>query len=175
MTAYNSSMRLEANRRSRLFYFALTLGISVYALPLDQKTFAVEEIVSIAYQGPLTGEEAVVGIDELNGVKYAVNLFNEKYAGKVKVVIKNIDDQGSPAVAPRVAEIAAQDNSILGIVGAAYSGASIASFPYYKTANIPMISPSATRVSITDPQQGLVGFPIFHRLAFTDKSQGPSL
>jgi branched-chain amino acid transport system substrate-binding protein len=175
MNVYDSSMRLEANRRSRLFYFSLTLGISVYTLPLDQKTFAVEEIVSIAYQGPLTGEEAVIGIDQLNGVKYAVNLFNEKYAGKVKVVIKNIDDQGSAAVASRVAEIAARDNSILGIVGAAYSGASIASFPYYKTANIPMISPSASRVSITDPQQGLVGFPIFHRLAFTDKGQGPSL
>jgi branched-chain amino acid transport system substrate-binding protein len=136
---------------------------------------AAEENVLIAYQGPLTGSEAQVGNDELNGVKYAVEIFNEKFAGKIKVNIKTIDDQGDPAIASKIAEAASKDNSLLGIVGAAYSGASIASFPYYKSANIPMISPSASRVSITDPQQGLIGFPIFHRLALTDKSQGPSL
>ena len=136
---------------------------------------AAEETIVIGYQGPLTGEEAQVGKDELNGVKYAVEVFNEKFAGKFRVVIKEIDDKGDPSVAGPTAEIASKDSTLLGIVGPAYSGATIASLPYYKAANIPLISPSASRISLTDPTQGLMGYPIFHRLALTDKTQGPNL
>ena len=38
-----------------------------------------------------------------------------------------------------------------------------------------MVSPSATRVSITDPADGNIGFPVFHRVVPTDKVQGPAL
>ena len=130
---------------------------------------------TIAYQGPLTGEEAQVGIDELYGVKYAVALFNAKNKGKIKVNIVQVDDQGSGTEAAKVAPGVASNKKIIGLVGPAYSGATIASLPFYKQTNLPLISPSATRVSITDPAQGLIGFPVFHRIPVTDRIQGPAL
>ena len=151
---------------------ALAAGSAVAIAPASN---AAARVVTIGYQGPLTGEEAQVGIDELNGVKYAVKLFNAKNKGKIQVKIVEIDDQGSGTEAAKVAPGAASNKKILGIVGPAYSGATIASLPYYKQTNLPLISPSATRVSITDPAQGLIGFPVFHRIPVTDRVQGPAL
>ena len=151
---------------------ALAAGSAVAVAPASN---AAARVVTIGYQGPLTGEEAQVGIDELKGVQYAVKLFNAKNKGKIQVRVVQIDDQGSGTEAAKVAPGAASNKKILGIVGPAYSGATIASLPFYKQTNLPMISPSATRVSITDPSQGLIGFPVFHRVPPTDRVQGPAL
>jgi len=153
------------------------LLVSVLSLPsiLSSESIAAEESVVLGYQGPLTGEEAEVGISQLHGVKYAIDVFNQKFNGRIKVTLKELDDKGDPAKAGPVAEFAARDNNLLGIVGPAYSGATIASLVFYKPAGIPLISPSATRLSLTDPEQGSMGFPVFHRLALTDKTQGPAL
>jgi len=136
---------------------------------------AAAKTITLAFQGPLTGEEAQVGQDELAGVQYAVKLFNAKNKGKYRVRIVQADDQGDPAQAAKVAPGIASNSRIIGVVGPAYSGATIASLPFYKQRNLPMISPSATRVSITDPAAGNIGFPVFHRVVPTDKVQGPSL
>lgn len=130
---------------------------------------------TIAFQGPLSGEEAQVGRDELDGVKFAVWHFNEAFKGRYNVSVVEVDDRGDPARAAVVAPGVSTNLSILGLVGASYSGASIASLPFYKAQNLVMISPSATRVSLTDPQQGSLGFPVFHRVVATDKVQGPAL
>jgi branched-chain amino acid transport system substrate-binding protein len=151
---------------------ALAAGSAVAIAPASN---AAARVVTIGYQGPLTGEEAQVGIDELKGVQYAVKLFNAKNKGKIEVKVVQIDDQGSGTEAAKVAPGAASNKKILGIVGPAYSGATIASLPFYKQTNLPLISPSATRVSITDPAQGLIGFPVFHRIPVTDRVQGPAL
>ncbi|MFM8522831.1 MAG: branched-chain amino acid ABC transporter substrate-binding protein, partial [Actinomycetota bacterium] len=138
---------------------------------------AAAKTITIGFQGPLTGEEAQVGQDELAGVLYAVKLFNAKNKGKYVVKVVQADDQGDPAQAAKVAPGIASNDKIIGLVGAAYSGATIASLPFYKQRLLPMISPSATRVSITDPASpgGALGLPVFHRVVVTDKVQGPSL
>ncbi|MFM8752867.1 MAG: ABC transporter substrate-binding protein [Actinomycetota bacterium] len=79
---------------------ALAAGSAVAIAPASN---AAARVVTIGYQGPLTGEEAQVGIDELNGVKYAVKLFNAKNKGKIQVKIVEIDDQGSGTEAAKVA------------------------------------------------------------------------
>ena len=61
---------------------ALAAGTAVAIAPTSN---AAVKTLTIAYQGPLTGEEAQVGIDELNGVKYAVKLFNAKNKARYKV------------------------------------------------------------------------------------------
>jgi branched-chain amino acid transport system substrate-binding protein len=38
-----------------------------------------------------------------------------------------------------------------------------------------MISPSASRLSLTDPALGATGFPVFHRVIATEKSEGSLL
>lgn len=130
--------------------------------------------VTIAYQGPLTGDDAQTGIDQINAVKYAIKLFNKANKGfKVKLVA--VDDQGSGTESAKIAPGVASNAKIIGLVGPAYSGATINALPFYKQKGLPMISPSATRVSITDPAQGLISFPVFHRLPPTDAVQGPAL
>lgn len=83
--------------------------------------------------------------------------------------------RGDPAVAGTVAPGVASNKNVLGVVGPAYSGATIASLPYYKSVNMALISPSATRVSLTDPTSPDFGGPIFHRVVGKDDLQGPAL
>ena len=132
---------------------------------------AAAKTITLAFQGPLTGEEAQVGQDELAGMQYAIKLFNAKNKGKYVVKVVQADDQGDPAQSAKVAPGIASNKKIIGLVGAAYSGATIAALPYYKQRNLAMVSPSATRVSITDPAAGNIGFPVFHRVVPTDKVQ----
>jgi branched-chain amino acid transport system substrate-binding protein len=147
----------------------LTFGLQTFP------TFANEKSLTIAFQGPLSGEDAQIGRSALDGVKYAVHHFNNRFDGQFNVLIQEVDDQGDPARAEKVAPSIASNSSIIGLVGPSYSAATIASLPFYKIQNLPLISPSAIRLSLTDPQQGSLGFPIFHRVVATDKVQGPAL
>jgi branched-chain amino acid transport system substrate-binding protein len=131
--------------------------------------------VKIAFQGPLTGPEAQTGTDEVRGVKLALKLYNDTNPA-VKVELVEVDDQGDPAIAGTVAPGVAKDTAIIGMVGAAYSGATIASLPSYKASPaLAMISPSATRPSLTDPKSPDFGQPVFHRIVSNDALQGPAL
>ena len=135
---------------------------------------AAENTFTIAYQGPLSGGEASTGTDEQNAVKYAIELFMEANP-EYTIELVSVDDQGDPAVASTVAPGTASNEKILGLVGPAYSGATIASLPFYKDSGLAMISPSATRVSITDPTSPDFGGPVFHRVVGKDDLQGPAL
>lgn len=131
--------------------------------------------IYLAFQGPLSGASAQTGVDEINSVKYAVKLFNAKNKKKFNVKVVAVDDQGEAATAATVAPGTASNKAIIGLVGPAYSGATIASLPYYKATGLALVSPSATRVSITDPQSPDFGGPVFHRAVGKDDKQGPAL
>jgi branched-chain amino acid transport system substrate-binding protein len=130
--------------------------------------------VTLVFQGPLTGSDAETGQDELLGAKTAVAIYNATNPA-VTVTLKTADDQGDGAVAGTVAPGVASNKAVVGIIGPAYSGASIASFPSYKSAGLTMVSPSATRVSLTDPKSPDNGFPFFHRVLANDSIQAPAL
>lgn len=134
-----------------------------------------EVMVHIAYQGPLSGPESPLGQSELEAAKYAVISFNNYYQGQIKVELQTIDDQGDPSVAVKVAPNAAADSKIIGLVGAAYSGASIASLPFYKEKLLTMISPSASRGDITNPYSPVLGSPVFHRVIAVEKQKGTKI
>ena len=154
---------------------ALALSLGAFAAT---SASAATKTYSIAYQGPLSGGEASTGIDEQNGVKYAIKVWEAANPG-IKINLVSVDDEGDPAVASKVAPGVGANKKIIGLVGPAYSGATIASLPYYKAGNLTVISPSATRVSLTDPKSATVksdyGRPIFHRVVATDDKQGPAL
>ena len=141
---------------------------------LATSTQAASKSVSLVFQGPLSGGEALAGQDELLGTLTALQIYNDSNPA-VKVNLIKADDQGDPSVAGPVSQGIASDKSVVGIVGSAYSGATIASFPAYKAAAIPMVSQSATRVTLTDPKAADNGFPIFHRVVPPDSVQGPAL
>ena len=148
---------------------ALTFGV-VATSPANAAT----KTVTLAFQGPLTGGAAQAGQDELAGAKYALAVYNATNpAVKIKLVEK--DDKGSGSEAAVVAPSVASDKSIIGVIGSAYSGASANSFPSYKATGLTMISPSASRYTLTVQGAPDSGYPVFHRVLPNDKVQGPAL
>jgi branched-chain amino acid transport system substrate-binding protein len=136
-------------------------------------TAAVKE-VTLAFQGPLSGGAAQAGKDEVAGAIYAIAEYNATNP-KVKVKLIQVDDQGSGTQAAIVAPGVARNKAVVGLIGSAYSGATENSFPSYKAAGMPMVSPSASRVTLTKPGAPDSGFPIFHRVVPKDSLQGPAL
>jgi branched-chain amino acid transport system substrate-binding protein len=153
---------------------AIATALAITLTGCSSSDEAAENTFTIAYQGPLSGGEASTGTDEQNAVKYAIELFMEANPGYT-IELVSVDDQGDPAVAATVAPGTAANEKILGLVGPAYSGATIASLPFYKDGGLALISPSATRVSITDPTTPDFGGPVFHRVVGKDDKQGPAL
>jgi branched-chain amino acid transport system substrate-binding protein len=162
------------NKKIKGSLAVVTAAAVAFGLTSVPAASAAVKTYTIGYQGPLSGGEASTGIDEQNAVKYAIKLF-EAANKNIKIKLVSIDDQGDPAVAGTVAPGVASNKNVLGVVGPAYSGATIASLPYYKSVNMPVISPSATRVSLTDPTSPDFGGPIFHRVVGKDDLQGPAL
>ena len=162
------------NKKIKGSLAVVTAAAVAFGLTSVPAASAAVKTYTIGYQGPLSGGEASTGIDEQNAVKYAIKLFEAKNKS-IKIKLVSIDDQGDPAVAGTVAPGVASNKNVLGVVGPAYSGATIASLPYYKSVNMPVISPSATRVSLTDPTSPDFGGPIFHRVVGKDDLQGPAL
>ena len=134
---------------------------------------SAETVLKIAYQGPLTGPEAQTGTDGIRGVKLALKIYNASKP-KIKVEVYEGDDQGDDALGKTVGAGIAADPAVVGAL-TAYSGPTIAALPSYKAAGIVIVSPSATRVGLTDPASPSYGAPVFHRIVSNDDLQGPAL
>jgi branched-chain amino acid transport system substrate-binding protein len=124
----------------------------------------------IAFQGPLSGDNQQLGINEVNGVQVAIDQANAAGNLGFKLELAKADDQGDPAVAPTVAAQMLQDNAVLGIVGPAFSGPTKAVAPTYGQADMAIISPSATNDTLSQ-----AGFPTFHRIVPPDSLEGTEL
>ena len=149
---------------------ALVFGVSAVSPAMASK----QKTVYLAFQAPLTGSNALTGQDELTAARFALSEYNATNpAIKVELVIA--DDQGLAEVAAVVAPGIASNKKIIGLIGPAFSGATQASLPAYKATGLPLISMSATRVSLTDRKAPVNGFPIFKRVVANDKFQGPAL
>jgi branched-chain amino acid transport system substrate-binding protein len=130
--------------------------------------------VKIAYQGPLTGPEAQTGTDSIRGVKLALKLYNATKPAVRVELFDGGDDQGDDAQGGTVGAGIAADDAVIGVL-TAYSGPTIAALPSYKAKGIAIVSPSATRASLTDPTSSSYGAPVFHRIVSNDDLQGPAL
>jgi len=150
---------------------AVAIATSSFVAFAPSASAACSGKLKIAYQGPLTGPEAALGINELNGVKFALKKFlAANKSANVDPVVYEVDDQGDPAVAAPIAPKVAAEECVVALVGPAYSGASKVSLPVYLSAGLPIITPSAT-----NPTLPTFGKSIFHRAVLTDDYQGPAL
>jgi branched-chain amino acid transport system substrate-binding protein len=146
--------------------FLLLLSIALSTASANAEEASTQPQISnftLAYQGPLTGPEAQLGLPQLQGVKFAIAKHNAANPGKIVRLIE-VDDQGDPAIANQVAPAVAANSSIIGLVGPAYSGATRASLPYYKPAGLPLITPTAGNHILTNPSALENGIPYFHRV-----------
>src|SRR5215210_3781974 len=80
----------------------------------DTRTYA------LAFVGPLTGDNANLGINIHNGAKVAVDEANK--AGGPKIRLEPYDTQGDPAQATTVKERFVNDPAFLGVIGPTFSG-----------------------------------------------------
>jgi branched-chain amino acid transport system substrate-binding protein len=121
----------------------------------------------IGWQGPLSGDNQQLGINEINGAKLAVAQANAKSDLGFKLVLVESDDGGDAAKAPAAAAKLLQDPAILGVIGPAFSGPTSATGKTYAAAKMGMISGSATNATLTSS-----GFTTFHRVVPTDGVEG---
>ena len=123
--------------------------------------------VKIAFQGPLSGDNAQLGINEVNAVQLAVDQANKNNTYGFQVTLVKSDDVGDPAKAPAAATTIQQDPAVMGVVGPSFSGATKAVGASYDAANLVLISPSATNPTLTSQ-----GFKSFHRVVPPDSLEG---
>jgi branched-chain amino acid transport system substrate-binding protein len=123
---------------------------------------------TIAFQGPLSGNNAQLGINEVNGVKLAVDQANKDSSLGFKVKLVQADDGGDPAKAPAAAAQVIQNTNVMGEVGPSFSGPSQAVGAKYGNAGIAIVNPSASNGELQDQ-----GFKTWHRLIANDYAEGP--
>jgi branched-chain amino acid transport system substrate-binding protein len=128
-----------------------------------------DEAYSIAYQGPLTGDNAAYGSYAKAGIEVALADYAEQYPDGPTVTAVYSDTQGDPAQAPTVATDLINDDSVLGLAGPAFSGETNATGPAYAEAGLPTVSMSAT-----NPDLSTNGWETFHRVVANDAAQGPA-
>ena len=123
--------------------------------------------LKLAFFGPETGPAAGLGKPIIQGAQLAVDQYNEDADCAVELV--NFDSQGSPDEAPALATEVAGDETIIGVVGPAFSGESAAAGPIFAEAGVPTVTPSATNPALSEN-----GWDTFHRALGNDATQGPA-
>lgn len=128
-----------------------------------------DETVKIAYQGPLTGDNAAYGSYATAGIEVALADYAEQFPDGPTVEVVYADTQGDPAQAPTVATDLINDDALIGLTGPAFSGETNATGPAYAEAGLVTVSMSAT-----NPDLSKNGWETFHRVVANDAAQGPA-
>lgn len=124
---------------------------------------------AIAMAGALTGPDAALGINIVNGAKLAITKHNEANPG-CQIELKQFDTEGDPQKATQVIPQIINDRSIVGLVGPAFSGETKATGQILSDAGLPALTSSATNGTLTKN-----GWTSFFRGLANDDVQGPSV
>jgi len=124
--------------------------------------------LKLAFVGALTGGSANLGINMRNGAQLAIDEYNAKNKG-CEVTYVQKDSQGKEDVVSPIAKEIVKDQKLIGSIGPAFSGETQTAMPTYEEGKLPMITPSATRPSLSTN-----GWKTFHRAVANDDSQGPA-
>ncbi|WP_431957925.1 branched-chain amino acid ABC transporter substrate-binding protein [Nocardia lijiangensis] len=124
---------------------------------------------SVAMAGALTGPDAALGINIVNGVKLALDQHNKANPG-CKIELKQFDTEGDPQKATQVIPQIVNDRSIIGLVGPAFSGETKATGQILSDAGLVSVTSSATNATLTQN-----GWTTFFRGLANDDVQGPSV
>lgn len=173
-------MKLSVKKLSTLAATgALVLSSGIALASASAASASSKPQYEIGYEGPLSNGNAATGIYEEDGVKLAVKQWNANSKNPFTIKLVPGDDQGDPNIAPSVAQGFVLNSGIVAVVGPAFSGATAATLQTYGSNQMPVVSPSATRVSLTvkDPTASPTGplntYHDFFRVA-NDGVQGPA-
>jgi branched-chain amino acid transport system substrate-binding protein len=146
----------------KLFLFLAVLTLALLGCNAKQT-----DIIKIGIAGPVTGDQAKMGMDFKNGVSLAVEEWNSKggvLGKKIDMVVG--DDQHDPKQAVSVANKMVNEGAV-GVVGHFNSNCSIPASDVYNRAGIPMITPGTTNPQLTDK-----GYRGVFRVCGRDDQQG---
>ena len=126
-----------------------------------------KKTIKIGFQGPLSGDNAQLGINGEAGVKTAIDEANKKGDLPYTLALVASDDIGKPEQGATAAQRLIDDKSVVAVVGPMFSGATKAAEPSFSTAGLLSVSPSATNPALTS-----LGFKTFFRVIPPDDAQG---
>ncbi len=116
-----------------------------------------------------TGANAALGLNILYGANVAIKEHNEANPD-CQVELKQFDTEGDPQKATQVAPQIVGDQSVIGLLGPAFSGETEATGPIFFQAGLLSLTASATRTSLTSN-----GWTNFFRGLASDAVQGPAV
>lgn len=127
-------------------------------------------IIKIASQTPLSGENAEMGEDIKLGIELAIKENKEKFE-KMGFDIQLLpkDDKADPTTGITNAQALVTDPDVLAVVGHLNSGVMAAAGTTYEIAGLTTVAPAAT-----NPQLSQNGWKTFHRICGRDDQQGPA-
>ena len=129
---------------------------------------AADQIIKIATQSPLSGDNSAVGVDIKRGAELAL----EQMSGPLtkmgfKIELAPFDDQANPDAGVANAKRIVADKDILAVVGHYNSGVQIPSSEVYHTAQLANVSPANTNPKVTTR-----GYAEVNRIVGRDDVQG---
>lgn len=140
---------------------------------------------TIGVQADLSGESKAAGRAQEQGARLAVEQFNSRRDKPFSLVLKALDDGGSPARAPAVAKQFTADRRVLAVLGPTGDETARAVLPTYDEALLPLIavSPGAMDLPKADnrsflaarPGDAMVSVPLGLYPAAEHKSARPGL
>jgi branched-chain amino acid transport system substrate-binding protein len=123
-------------------------------------------VASIGMEGPLTGQVAFLGQEQLHFAQLALAMDNT--ANKTKISLVQGDTQLTPSIATTVTQQLTSNTKIVAVVGPAGSQEVKAIGPLMARAGLAFISGSATNPTLTTGT-----YPTFFRVVSKDSVQGP--
>ncbi len=124
---------------------------------------------TIAFEGPLSGDNAQLGINEVNATQLAISQANAKGDLGFTLKLLKADDAGDPSKAPAAASQILQDNTVMGVIGPSFSGTSKAVGKTFGDAGLAIVNPSASNGTLQT-----LGFTTWHRVNPNDFAEGPA-
>jgi branched-chain amino acid transport system substrate-binding protein len=126
-----------------------------------------ENIIKIGIAGPMTGDQAKMGMDFRNAVSLATEEWNNMggvLGREIEIIIS--DDQRDPKQAVSVANKMVNEG-VVGVIGHFNSSCSIPASDVYNRVGIPMITPASTNPQLTEK-----GYKGVFRVCGRDDQQG---
>ncbi len=140
------------------------VGGIVFVLIVFSVGMALAGNVNVGVLFPMTGAVAAYGEQAWTGVKLAHQLEPAVLGKKVKLVL--VDDKSDKVEAANGAARLIENNKVVAIVGPVTTPNTLAAGPIAEKAHIPIITPSATNVLVTE------GKKYVFRVCFIDPFQG---
>lgn len=144
--------------------FFNTVSCLFVSIILLSSVIIADETVKVGVILPITGGTATFGQENANGIKLALEKINTKYKFKIETIIE--DDKSESLEAINAIRKLININKVSALIGEVTSSNTLAMAPIAQNAKIPLISPAATNVKVTQ-----VG-NFISRACFTDDFQG---